>query len=143
MRDQLARLGPGRAEAHAVDDVVQPRFEQPQQILSRRTFALRRHAEIALKLTLEHPVGSAQLLLLAQLLAVVRHPHPRLHTVLTGLGVQLALGVERPAGAFQKKVGAFSPRQLAFGSVFSNHFFFSVHPRTLLRAAAVVLSLWY
>jgi hypothetical protein len=42
--------------------------------------------------------------------------------MLAGLGVELALGVERPARAFQEQVGAFPSRQLAFGSDVSSHF---------------------
>jgi len=48
--------------------------------------------------------------------------HAGLHAMLTGLGVQLALGVERSTRAFQEKVGAFPSRQLAFGSDVSSHF---------------------
>src|SRR5207237_246228 len=32
VRDELARLGAGRAEAHAVADVVEPRLEQAEQV---------------------------------------------------------------------------------------------------------------
>ena len=37
--DELARFGARRAEAHAVDDVVEPRFEQLQQVLAGRALA--------------------------------------------------------------------------------------------------------
>src|SRR5208283_1171469 len=101
--------------------VVQPRFEQPEQIFTRRALALRRHREVALELPLEYTVGAAQLLLLAQLFAVVGHPHPGFHAVLAGLGVELALGVERSARALQEQVGSFPASQLAFRSNVSSH----------------------
>jgi hypothetical protein len=41
--------------------------------------------------------------------------------MLTGLGIQLALGVERSTRAFQEKVGAFPSRQLTFWSEVSSH----------------------
>src|SRR5262249_43851179 len=122
VRYQLPRLGAGRTEAHAIDDVVQAGLEQAQQVLAGRALALRRHRKVALELPLEHAVRAPQLLLLAHLLAVVGHPHPGFHAVLAGLGVELALGVERSTRAFQEKVGAFPSRQLAFGSDVSSHF---------------------
>src|SRR5439155_23076085 len=121
--------GPGRAEAHAVDDVVQPRFEQPQQVRAGRALALRRHGEVALELPLEHAVRAAQLLLFAQLLAIVGHPHPGLHAVLAGLGVELAFGIERATRALQEKVSAFPARQLAFSSEVSSHFAILIRPK--------------
>ena len=48
--------------------------------------------------------------------------HAGFHAMLAGLGVELALGVERTTRAFQEKVGAFPSRQLAFGSGVSSHF---------------------
>src|SRR6185503_1605087 len=121
MRHQLTGFGPGRAESHAVDDIVQPRLEQLQQILAGRSLALRGHHEIAAELPLEDAVGAAQLLFFAQLVAVVRLAHAGFHAMLTRLGVELALGVERSTRAFQEKVGAFPSRQLTFGSEVSSH----------------------
>ena len=93
-RDELPRFGARRAEAHPVDDVVEARLEQLQQVLAGRALAARGLGEVAAELALEHAVDAAQLLLFAQLVAVVRHAHAGLHAVLAGLGVQLALGVE-------------------------------------------------
>ena len=98
------------------------RFKELQKIGAGRTLAPRGLAEVAAKLPLEDPVGPAELLLLAQLVAVIRHAHARQHPVLAGLGFELALGVERAARALQEKVGAFPARQLAFGSGVSSHF---------------------
>src|SRR5688572_30938793 len=121
MRHELARLGARAAHAHAIDDVVQPRLEQLQEVLTRGALALRRLGEVAAELPLEHAVHATKLLLLAQLLAVVRNAKPRLLPVLAGLGFELALGVERSTRALQEKVGAFPPRELAFGANIPSH----------------------
>src|SRR4030095_7257808 len=107
---ELARLRARRAEAHPIDDVVEPRLEELQQIRAGRALAPRGLAEIAAELPLEDPVRAAQLLLLAQLVAVVGHPHARSHPVLTGLRVELALRFERAARALQEEGSAFPPR---------------------------------
>src|SRR5205085_3959077 len=122
MRPELARLGARRAEAHPIDDVIQPRFEKSQQVLAGRSLALRGHREIALKLPFEHAVRATQLLLLAELLAVVGHPHPRFHAVLPRLRVELAFGIERAARALEEQVRSFAARELAFGSEVSSYY---------------------
>src|SRR5438034_2304846 len=109
MAHELARFGARRAETHAVDDVIETRLEESQQVVPSRSLALRSHPEVTPELPLENAVGSAQLLLLAQLIAIARLTHARAHAMLARLGVELALGVERPARAFQEKVGAFAP----------------------------------
>ena len=75
MADELARFSSGRAEAHSVDDVVKPRFEQPQEVFAGRALAPRRLGEVAPKLPLEQAIGATQLLLFAQLLAIIRQSH--------------------------------------------------------------------
>jgi hypothetical protein len=42
--------------------------------------------------------------------------------VLAGLGVELALGIERAARALQEEIRPFPPRQLALGSAVTSHF---------------------
>src|SRR2546430_13605472 len=123
MRHELARFGAGRAKSHTVDDVIQPRFQELQEIRAGRALVLRGHREIAAELPLEDAVGATQLLLLAQLVAVVRLAHARFHAMLTWLGVELALGVERSTRAFQKEIGPFPSRQLAFWSGVSSHIY--------------------
>ena len=123
MADELPCLGASRAESHAVDDVVQTRLEQLQQVRAGRALVLRGHREIAAELPLEDAVGPTQLLLLAQLIAVVRLAHAGFHAVLTWLGVELALGVERSTRAFQEEIGPFPSRQLAFWSGVSSHLY--------------------
>src|SRR5262249_7196806 len=123
MADELPRFRTRRAEAHPVDDVIQPRFEQLQQVRAGRALALRGALEVQAELALEDAVRAAQLLLFAKLVAVIRRAHARLDAVLSRLGVQLALGVERSTRAFQEKVSAFPSRQLAFGSGVTSHVF--------------------
>src|SRR6185437_535561 len=114
MRHELARFGARRSQSHPVDDVVETRFEELQQVRARRALALRRLGEIAPELPLEHTVDPAQLLLFAELMAVVRRARAGPHAMLARLGVELALRVERSPRAFQEEVGAFPSRQLAF-----------------------------
>src|SRR5437764_1493925 len=71
VRDELARLGAGGAEAHAVDDVVQARFEQHQELGTRVALAAGGFLEIAAELLLQHAVHALDLLLFAQLQAEV------------------------------------------------------------------------
>ena len=128
VRHELPRFGARAAHAHPVDDVVQARLEQLQQVLAGRALALRRLGEVAAELPLEHAVDAAELLLLAQLLAVVGDAKTGLLSVLPRLGLELALGVERSTRAFQEKVGAFPSSQLAFGADISSQLSFQAVP---------------
>src|SRR6266545_1904862 len=121
MPDELTRLGARRAETHPVDDVVEARLEQLQQVRAGRAFAGRGRGEIAAKLSFEQSIHAPQLLLFAQLQAVVRRAHAGLHPVLSGLGLELALRVERTARALQEKVRAFPARELALRSNVTSH----------------------
>src|SRR5690606_19575589 len=121
--DQLARLGAGRAEAHPVDDVVQAALEQLEQVLAGVALATLGLGEIAPELALEHAVHPLDLLLLAKLDPVVGRARARGASVLARLAVELALGVEPPAGALQEKVGPFAAGQLGFRSGITCHVF--------------------
>src|SRR5688500_14765689 len=68
---QLARLGPRRGEAEAVDHVVEPALEQNEQVDAGDPLAPLRLVEVLAELLLEDPVDALDLLLLAQLGAVV------------------------------------------------------------------------
>src|SRR5690606_33299430 len=120
MRDELPRLGAGRREAHPVDDVVQTRLEHPQQVLARRAFDLRGLLVVVAELALEHAVHAAQLLLLAQLDAVVGQPPAALPRT-ARRHLELALALERFDTALQKQVRALSTGQLARRSSVSRH----------------------
>src|SRR5690606_6584601 len=105
MRDELARLGARRCEAHPVDDVVEPGLEHPQQVLAGRAFDLRGLRVIVAELPLEHAVHAAELLLLAQLHAVVREPSATL-TRAARRHLELALALERLDPALQEQISA-------------------------------------
>src|SRR5688572_24596019 len=132
MTHELARLGARRREAHAVHDVVQPRFEHAQQVLAGRAFDLRRLLVIVAELPLEHAVHAAQLLLLAKLHAVVRQARTSL-TGAAGGYFELALALERLQPALQEQVGAFATRKLAGWASVSRHKF----PPRLAASSAV------
>src|SRR5208282_3998817 len=99
MRDELPCLGTRRSESHAIDDVVQARFEQSDQVRAGVAAATRGFGEIAAELALENAVHALDFLLLAQLYAVVGEARTRHATVLSRLAVRLALGVKRAPGA--------------------------------------------
>src|SRR6185437_12764827 len=69
--DELPRLSAGGREAHAIHDVVQTALEQLQQVLAGGAALAGRLLVVIAELTLQHAVHAAQLLLLAQLHAVV------------------------------------------------------------------------
>ena len=69
--DELARLGARRREAHPVDDVVEPHLERAEQVLAGHAGPVLGIDEVVAELALEDAVGAADLLLLAQLEAVL------------------------------------------------------------------------
>src|SRR5690606_18465460 len=69
--DQLASLGARRAEAHAVHDVVQARFEQLDQRFAGVAAATLGLGEVLAELLFQHAVHALELLLFTQLQAVV------------------------------------------------------------------------
>jgi hypothetical protein len=83
MAHHLARLGARGAEAHAVGHRIEARLEQLQQALAGYPLGARRLGIGPAELALEQAVDAAQLLLLAQLLAVVRQALPALLAVLS------------------------------------------------------------
>ena len=121
VRHQLTRLGTGRTETHPIDDVVQARLEQLNQLFARVATATLGFGEVLAELLLEHAVHALELLLFAQLLTVVRGASTRNPAVLTRLRVQFALGVERATSALEKQIGTLATRELAFGSNVSCH----------------------
>src|ERR671924_579102 len=65
--DELPGLGGRRGEPEAVDDVVEPRLEQTEQVLAGDPGAPRGLRVVGAELLLEQSVVAARLLLLAQL----------------------------------------------------------------------------
>src|SRR6478735_6718295 len=96
VRDELARFGARRAEAHAIDDVIEARLEQAEQVRAGVALAALGFGEVAAELALENAVHALDLLLLAQLDAVVGRAGARSAAVLAGLRVELRLVADRP-----------------------------------------------
>src|ERR1700736_4756325 len=67
MADDLARLSPAGAKAHAVNYVVQPALETDEQVLAGDALLVRGFFKPVAELPLQQPVDAAQLLLLAEL----------------------------------------------------------------------------
>jgi len=71
MADELTRLGSGAGESQAPDDVVEATLEELEESLSGDAGATCGFGEVAAELTLEQAVDSTELLLFAELEAVV------------------------------------------------------------------------
>src|SRR5690606_7523892 len=82
--DDLARLCARGAEAHAIGNGVQTRLKQLQQVFAGLTLLAFGFCERATELTFEHAVGTADLLLLTQLLTIARQAGAGLLAVLAG-----------------------------------------------------------
>src|SRR5688572_115648 len=137
MADELARFRARRSEAHPVHDVVEARLEHPQEVLAGRAFDLRGLLVIVAELPLEHAVHAAQLLLLAQLHAIIRQALAPLTGTAWGY-FELALALERLEPALQEQVSAFATRKLAGWASVSRHVFFRLDSPLFRRSTAVV-----
>ena len=92
---QLARLGARDGEAHPIDHVVETGFQKLQQRLAGRARAARGLLVVVAELPLEHAVHAAQLLLLAQLQAVLGQALLALALHAARRHLELALRLER------------------------------------------------
>src|SRR5882672_6799458 len=118
---ELARLGARRGKAHAVDDVVEPRLQELEELLARGARATRRLLVVAAELALEHPVHAAEFLLLPQLQTVVGQPLPALALDAARRHLELALALQRLGTALEKQIGALAASELACGTGISRH----------------------
>ncbi len=87
MRHELARLRARVCEAKAIDNIVQAHLEHLEECVGGLAGLTRRLCEKATELALEHAIGAAHLLLLAQLQAAARHLADARGAVLTGARV--------------------------------------------------------
>src|SRR5690606_32046045 len=121
MIDQLARLGPGHREPHAINHVVEPRLEELQEYLAGRALAAVGLLVVVGELLFKDAVHATKLLLLAQLRPVDGDSRPAAPGLESRGALELALAVQRAHGALEKQVGAFAARQLAGWSNISCH----------------------
>src|SRR5690554_4244421 len=134
---QLTCFGTRRAEAHAVDDVVQAGFEQLQQNFTCCTGTTCGFFIVAAELLLEYAIHATHFLLLTKLQAVVGK-------TLTALAVHtrnlfgFTLFLEGSHAALQKEVGAFTTRQFTLRSNITSHESVSLNAAFLRRTAAIM-----
>ena len=107
--DQLASLGTRSAEAHTINNVVETPFQQLEQVFAGRAAQAVGLFVIVRELRFEYAVDAAQLLLLAQLRAIVRGTALALAMLAGRVGALLhrTLGGEALI-AFQKQLAAFA-----------------------------------
>src|SRR5690606_11082183 len=97
---------------HAINHVVEPTLEQPQQDFASGATAAVGFLIVTPKLPLQDAVDTANLLLFAQLHAVVGQP-ARPCAMLSRRRFQLALTFQGPHAALQEKRGALAAGELA------------------------------
>src|SRR5882724_4796666 len=116
VRYQLATFGARGAEAHAVDDAVQTRFEQQQQVGAGVALAALGFRKVAAELALQDAVHALDLLLFAQLQTEVGGAGAGSAAMLARLAVELDLVTDRAARALEEQVGAFTAGEFALGA---------------------------
>src|SRR5690606_36360771 len=95
VRYQLTCFSTSRAKTHTTNDVIETCFQQLQERFTGVTFAALCFSEITAELTLENTVHALHFLLFTQLVTVVGSTCTGSAAMLTWLGIQLALGVQR------------------------------------------------
>src|SRR5262249_34347781 len=123
-------------KAHAIDDVVETRFEHAQQVLAGVALQARRLGVVVAELALEQTVNALDLLLLAQLHGVVGQTRLlAAGAVLARLPLEFALRSDRAGRALEAEIGAFATREFEFGTEITCHVdvLFSKSPATERR----------
>src|SRR5688572_19668041 len=122
MVDELSCGGPGRREAGPVDDVIEAQLERAEQVLAGHARAVLRGDEVVPELALEQAVGLADLLLLAQLQAVLADLAPA-DAVLTGRRWSALEGafLRVAARALQEELGALTAADATDGFGVASH----------------------
>src|SRR6185295_15135306 len=139
MVDELAGGGARRREARPVDDVVEAQLERAQEVLSGDAGAVLGRDEVVPELALEHAVGLADLLLLAQLQAVLADLAAT-DAVLAGRGRTALEGalLRVAARALQEELGALTAADAADGFGVASHLSSGLDAASLGRATTVV-----
>src|SRR5262249_47750093 len=119
--DELARFIARGCEAHAVDHVIEPAFQQLQERCARSTRTASSLDVVIPELSFKYPVHAAQLLLLAQLYAIVgQAPAALALDAARGLS-ELAFLREGFPPAFKKDLLSCAAGRLALGPEKTSH----------------------
>src|SRR5262245_23602881 len=121
MAHQLTRFVARGCEAHAIDHVVEPTFQELQERCARSTGTARSLDVVVAELLFKDAVHAAQLLLLAQLHAVVGKTTATLALDAARRHFELALRLERLHATLQEQIRSLTTRQLAFRTEITSH----------------------
>src|SRR5689334_13645213 len=120
--DELAGRVAGLGEARPVDDVVQPRLEDAQQVLAGLAGAAVRLLVVAAELLLEDAVDARGLLLLAHLQQVLTLLGARATVLTRGVGTDLDRALRGLAlGPLEEQLGLLASAPLAVGPCVTRH----------------------
>src|SRR3954469_14315999 len=120
--DELAGHVPGRREAGPVDDVVEPRLEDAQQVLAGLAGPAVGLLVVATELLLEDAVDARGLLLLAHLQQVLALLRARAPVLTRGVGTDLDRALRGLAlGPLEEQLGLLASAPLAVGPVVTRH----------------------
>jgi hypothetical protein len=109
-------------ESHPEHDVVEPGLEQPEQVLAGHAGTLLSRLEVAPELAFEDAVGAPDLLLLAQLDAVLGHlAAPDVVLARRGRAALEGALAGIAAVSLEEQLHAFTPAQATHGTVVTSH----------------------
>jgi hypothetical protein len=91
---------------HPIYDIIQPTFQQLQQIFTGRATAAGCFFIVVEELPLQHPIGATQFLLFPQLQAIVGQSGTAC-AMLARRSFQITFGLYGPGRRFQKQIHAF------------------------------------
>jgi hypothetical protein len=119
---ELASLCTRGGEAEAVHDVVEPRLEHPQEVVTRDAALLVRLLVVRAELRLEQAVVAARLLLLAQLQQVLALLDAATAVLPRRIGATLDRALLRQAAlALEEQLHSFAAADAALGPEIPGH----------------------
>jgi hypothetical protein len=112
--NQLTRLFLGSCKSHSLHDAVQPALQELQQVVTGHALHALGFFKIAAELSFKDTVNTADFLFFPELQAVFRLLYPAL-PVLSGRIAPPGdcAFIRKTTLRFQKKLGTFSPAELA------------------------------
>ncbi|BBG29125.1 ornithine/acetylornithine aminotransferase [Zymobacter palmae] len=137
MAYQLTCFSAGRAEAHAVDNVVQAAFQQLKKNFTGSAFMASGLLVVVAELFFQNAVHTTDFLFFTQLSAIVGKTLTTLAVLARDL-LGLALFLKRCSTAFQEQIRSFTAGQLTFWSDITCHESVSLHAAFFRRTAAIV-----